>query len=93
MMCSASSYSRGPHRVNIIVVMGAESKGGLSSKPFPILDAASLKENINETLELRGTLVEGPTPGLVDEEVEMTSILTIICGAMIATAAPSKLPS
>lgn len=45
----------------IMVVMEANSEGRLFSKTFPVLDLASSKENINEALEVEGTLVEGPT--------------------------------
>lgn len=45
----------------IMVVMEANSEGRLSTKTFPVLDLASSKENINEALEVEGTLVEGPT--------------------------------
>lgn len=58
-MCDASSCSiewakseilgKGPPEVIIIVVIGADSKGGLSSKMFPVLDHTPSKENINET--------------------------------------------
>lgn len=74
----------GPSEVTMIVVMGVDSKGGLSSKMFLVLHLAPSKENINEASKEGGTLVEGPASGSVDEEVAMSSMLAAIGGAGIA---------
>lgn len=95
-VCGASSCSnelakvgilcKGPPRVTLIIVMGAESKGGFHSKIFLVQDPAPSKEKINETSKVGGTLAESPTPQSVDEEVAMTSMLTTIGGVMVVGA-------
>lgn len=102
-MCDANSCSSkwvesgildgGPPRVTIIVVMGADFEGALSSKTSLVLDYTPSKENINEASRVGDTLVEGPTSGSVDKEVSMTSMLTAIGGGMIARVAACKLSS
>lgn len=70
----------GPPRVTMIIVIGADSKGGHFSKIFPVLDLATSKENIKEALEVGGTLVEVFASGLVDKEVVLISMLTATGG-------------
>lgn len=70
MMCSANDcnnrqanlgiFGRGPPRVAMMVVMGADFEGGLSSRIFLVLNPTPSKENINDGSDERGTLVEGP---------------------------------
>lgn len=71
--------------------MGADSEGELSSRMFPVLDPATLKENINKALEVGGTLVEGFALGSVEEEVVITSMFAATHGAIVARVALSKL--
>lgn len=69
------------------MVMEADSEG-LSSKTSPVLDSAPSKENINKTSKVGG---ESPTPGSVDEEIVMYSMVIAIDGVMVTGAAPGKL--
>lgn len=75
----------------MMVVMGVESERGLSFRIFLVLDSAPLKENIGDGSKVGGTPVKGPTPGLRDEEVAMTSILPTVGGGRVAAVAPGRL--
>lgn len=65
MMCNANSRNNGransrildggPLGFTMIVVMGLDSKGRLSSRIFLVLDPAPSKENINDGSEVGGT--------------------------------------
>lgn len=58
---------------------------------FVVLYLAPSNENINEALEVGGTLVEGSTPESVEKELAITSMFTARRGAMVVGAALGKL--
>lgn len=83
----------GPPGITIMIVMGADSERGLSSKMFLVVDPVVSKENISEISEAGGTLVESSVPGSVDEEVAVTSMFAAAGGAMVIGAIVGKLTS
>lgn len=73
------------------VVIESDSERRLSSRTFLVLDPTPSKKNINDDSNIGGTLVEGPTTGLTDDGIAMTSTLVIAGGDRVAAVAPDKL--
>lgn len=74
-----------------MMVMGANSKGELSSRTFLVLHPTSSKKNINDDSDEGGTLVESPTPGSMEDDVVMTFTLAIAGEGRVVVVAPDRL--